>query len=416
MISAFQIPSLRLMGWLTLALVPASATQAAEAADVDGGARMLAIEVGKLLALDDEDHVYQPGMVWLESGKITYVGAPRELPDGMDVRRYPKAWACPGLVDLHTHIHSGGFTDINDMVLAVNPGLRVGPSVRPDNILLRRACVSGVTTLFGIPGSGTNISGFGILYKAKGDPSYESTVFADPGGMKVAQDSNPQRRSGDVGSTRAGMAWILEYTNRRAINANEEDRFDLALENLKKVHTKELPVLIHTAGSEGVVNTARMWRSTFDTRSVLSHGSFDGWKAAKAVAEYGMPVNHGPRTTDYPWARNGRLNGTSAEYVAAGVPLFSLNTDSGVIPQEEFFIQAAMSARYGADPYLMLRAMTIHPAKAFGIDDRVGSLEVGKDADIVLRNGDPLDPRAVIELVLIDGLIEYDRARDGHLF
>jgi len=376
----------------------------------------VSIEVGKLLALDDQNHVFQPGMIWVEDGKISYVGAPRATPEGMRRLSYPDAWATPGLVDLHTHIHTGGWGDINDMVLAVNPGLRVAPTLRPANALMRRACVSGVTTLFGIPGSGTNISGFGVLYKTKDDAPYERTVLAEPGGMKVAQDSNPQRRSGDLGLTRAGMGWILEYTNRRALRAMEQNRFDLSLEQLKRVHKKELPVLIHTAGSDGVVNTARMWRVTFDTRSVLSHGSFDGWKAARAVAEMGMPVNHGPRTTDYPWGRNGRMNGSASEFVAAGVPNFSLNTDSGVIPQEEFFLQASMSARYGANPYEMLRALTIHPAKAFGIDDRVGSLEIGKDADIVLRSGDPLDPRASIKLVMIDGQIEYDRERDGLLF
>ncbi|MFT5050694.1 MAG: imidazolonepropionase-like amidohydrolase [Chlamydiales bacterium] len=394
---------------LILALMPGVQPSVARDAGV-------AIEVAKVLALDDENHVYQPGMIWVEDGKISYVGASRPIPVGMRSLSYPDAWATPGLVDLHTHIHTGGWGDINDMVLAVNPGLRVAPTVRPANALMRRACVSGVTTLFGIPGSGTNISGFGVLYKTKGDARYDRTVFADPGGMKAAQDSNPQRRAGDLGYTRAGMGWILENTYRRAQRAFEQDRFDLSLEQLKRVYTKELPVLIHTAGSDGVVNTARMWRVTFDTRSVLSHGSFDGWKAARAVAEMGMPVNHGPRTIDYPWGRNGRINGTAAEFVAAGVPLFSLNTDSGIIPQEEFFLQASMSARYGADPYDMLRAVTIHPAKAFGIDDRVGSLEVGKDADIVLRSGDPLDPRASIELVLIDGQIEYDRERDGLLF
>ncbi|MDP6368591.1 MAG: amidohydrolase family protein, partial [Planctomycetota bacterium] len=90
--------------------------------------------------------------------------------------------------------------------------------------------------------------------------------------------------------------------------------------------------------------------------------------------------------------------------------------DSPVIPQEEFFVQGAMSARWGADGYAMLRALTIHPAQAFGIEARVGSLEPGKDADIVLRTGDPLDPRSAVDLVLIDGSIEYDRERDGQWF
>jgi imidazolonepropionase-like amidohydrolase len=374
----------------------------------------IAILVGKLLTVDDSDQVFSPGMLLVEAGKIRYVGAPVEVPEGYRSFELARAWAAPGMVDLHTHIHTGGWGDINDMVNAVNPEYRTSPTIRPGNNFIQRGCAGGVTTLFGIPGSGTNISGFGVLYKSKSGPAYEDAVLADPGGMKVAQDSNPQRRAGDFGATRAGMGWILEDVNDRAIAAARNGG-DPALDQLSRVHSGELPVLIHTAGSQGVVNTARMWRERYGTRAVLSHGSFDGWKAALAVAATGMPVNHGPRTMDFVSSRNGRINGSGAAYIDAGVPLFSLNTDSGVVPQEELFLQGAMTARYGAEPYQMLRALTIHPAKAFGIDDRVGSLEPGKDADIVIYDGDPIDPRSAVQLVFIDGAIEYDR-NEGPLF
>jgi imidazolonepropionase-like amidohydrolase len=212
------------------------------------------------------------------------------------------------------------------------------------------------------------------------------------------------------------MSWALVDVCERALGARRDGRFDPALEDLARVLARELPVLIHTAGSDGVVNTARMWKRLYDTRCTISHGSFDGWKAARAVAEWGVPVNHGPRTCDFRSSRNGRVNGTSAEYVAAGVPLFSLNTDSSVIPQEELFLQGAMSARYGAPSYLMLKAMTIHPARVFGIDDRVGSLEDGKDADVVVYSGDPLDPRSRVERVWIDGELQYAYERGGQVF
>ena len=148
--------------------------------------------------------------------------------------------------------------------------------------------------------------------------------------------------------------------------------------------------------------------------SVPARDRREGYEAA--LAEAGIPVNHGPRTIDYFSSREGRIVGSGAEYVAAGVQLFSLNTDSSVIPQETFFLQGSMSARYGADPYLMLRALPLPPAKSFDLADRVGSLEVGKDADVVLWDGDPLDPRSAVRCVYIDGDLEYDRERDGQLF
>ncbi|MDE0892122.1 MAG: amidohydrolase family protein [Planctomycetota bacterium] len=371
----------------------------------------LAIHCGKVMSMDDSDSIHAPGMIWVEDGELSYVGAVREVPEGWELRTEDEMWAMPGMVDLHTHIHSGGWGDTNDMVHSVNPELRAQAALRPANRLGKLACAAGVTCLLGIPGSGTNMSGFGVLYKTKTSGSFEEVVWKRVGGLKVAQDSNPARRAGTEGwgNCRASMGWTLEDVADKALASRREGRRDPALENLEKVMAGELPVLIHTAGSEGVVNTARMWSRKYNTHCVISHGSFDGWKVASVIAEWGVPVNHGPRTMDWFSSRNGRINGSGAEYVAAGVPLFSLNTDSSVIPQEEFFLQGSMTARLGGSPYQMLRALTIHPAKAFGLDDRVGSLEVGKDADIVLYDGDPLDPRTRVMRVWIEGELQYDR-------
>ena len=376
------------------------------------------LRVGKLVTCDDEDRIFSPGTIVVRDGRIEAVGGAIETPADLEELNYPDAWAVPGMVDLHTHIHTGGWGDINDMVRTINCDLRTGATIRPHNASIKRACASGVTTLFGIPGSGTSISGFGTLYKAKTSGTFADSVFADPGGMKVAQSHNPERGGGDLGRTRAGLGWALENISRRAIGATGQRRRDWQLENLMKVHTGELPVLMHCAGTDGVGNAARMWGETYpDVRAVISHGSFDGWHMAEYVARVGMPVNHGPRVMNYEYGiREERIVGTADEYVKAGVPLFSLNTDSPVVAQEQLFLQGAMSAWLGADPYTMLRAVTIHPAQAFGIDDRLGSLEPGKDADIVVRTGDPLDPRAAVELVLIDGDVQYDRSRDGQWF
>ncbi|MCB9914566.1 MAG: amidohydrolase family protein [Planctomycetes bacterium] len=381
-------------------------------------AQDLAVRCGKVLTMGAADEIHAPGLVLVEDGKITYVGAPKELAADVPVIDAPDAWLAPGLVDLHTHIHTGGWGDINDMVYSVNPELRSAPTLRPDNRAMQIACAGGVTTLFGIPGSGTNMGGFGVLYKTKTTHRFEDAVVASPGGLKVAQDSNPQRVAGNFGwgNARASMGWTLEHVCNQALAAERAGRNDLRLRDLRRVLTRELPVLIHTAGSDGVVNVARMWKQRYGAQCIVSHGSFDGWKAARAVAELGVPVNHGPRTMDWFSSRNGRINGTAAEYVKAGVQHLSLNTDSNVMPQEELFLQGAMSARLGADSYQMMKALTLHPAIVFGIDDRVGSLEVGKDADLVLYSGDPLDPRTHVERVWIEGAVEYERERGRQRF
>jgi imidazolonepropionase-like amidohydrolase len=380
--------------------------------DEDGYAVLCA----KVLTVDDADHIYSPGMILVRGKHIAYVGERRTVPAGYRTIDCGDAWATPGEVELHSHIHAGGFGDINDMVIPVNPELRASAGLRPSNADIKRACAGGVTTLFGIPGSGTSNSGFGVVYKAKTHAKFEESVVRDPGGMKIAQSYNPERRAGDLGATRAGLSWILQNINERALGAIREDRFDPALENLKKVHEKELPVLIHSAGSDGYAAAARMWKEKYDTNCVLSHGCFTAHEIADYIVGTGAPINAGPRTMDYVRTHDGAITGTVEKYLAAGAKNLSVCTDSPVMPQEELFLQGAESARLGADSYQMLRACTIHPAKVFGLADRLGSLEVGKDADIVIHAGDPLDPRARVDLVLIDGGIEYDRKRDGQWF
>lgn len=381
------------------------------------GEKGCAILAAKVFALDDEDHTYAPGLVLVRGSKIVYVGPPQTVPAGYEKREYPQGVVCPGMVDLHTHIHSGGFGDTNDMVMPVNPEFRASSAMRPSNDLIRRACASGVTTLYGIPGSGTSMSGFGLVYKTKTHASFDECVVRNPGGMKIAQAYNPERRAGDFGQTRAGLAYILEDINRKAQGSMLLDDHNPALANLVKVHKKEIPVLIHAAGSDSFPAAARMWKGEFDTNAVLSHGCFDAHLTAPYEVSMNAPINAGPRVIDYMSTRDGALTGVAAAYAkAGGSKTLSLNTDSPVVPEEELFLQGSMSAKFGGDPYLMLRALTIQPAKVFGLGQRLGSLEPGKDADIVVRNGEPLDPRARVETVLIDGNIEYDWQRDGQWF
>jgi imidazolonepropionase-like amidohydrolase len=379
-----------------------------------------AIRCGKLLTLDDADRVFDPGMVVIEDGRLAYVGAPIELPKGYEHLDAGTLWAWPGLVDLHSHIHAGGWGDLNDMVLPTNHDISVRPSVDPWAREITLANAGGVTTLFGIPGSGTSIGGFGVLYKTKTGGGYEDMVLRDPGGMKSAFNYNPQRAGGDLGRTWAGLSWNTEHLNdrvaARARREGPEQPDDWATENLQRVHRGELPVLIHCASAEGVAGVVRMWKQRYGTECVVSHGSWDGTRAAAFAAETGTPVNHGPRVMNFlSMVREDRIQGGAAAFVEAGVPLFSLNTDAPVIPQEELFLQGSMSARLGADAYTMVRALTTHPAQSFLVGDRVGSLQVGMDADIVLSSGDPLDPRSRVEVVLIDGEVQYSR-RDGQLF
>jgi len=357
------------------------------------------------------------GVLVEQDGKILAVGAAAttKLPAGATVVDHGDQWLSPGFVDLHHHVSSGG-GDINDMVQPINAELRTLDTVKPNTEMIQRTVAGGVTTTLFIPGSGTNISGFGVLMKMRWGSRLDDMVIRELGAMKVAQGYNPERYSGDLGQTRMGSSELLTqalekgrdyataWRDARA-GKGEAPQFDPTLEQLRKVFDGEVPVLIHTAGARDCVATARMFQGVFDVRMILSHGSFDGWIAAGPLAEWQTPINLGPRM--YQFDRYGRMQGMCQAFWEAGCHNLSINTDAPVIPPEQLQLQAAMAARLGLPYEAALRAVTLVPAQQIGLDDRVGSLTVGKDADFQVTAGDPLDPRIGPSKVYIEGSLIY---------
>jgi imidazolonepropionase-like amidohydrolase len=298
------------------------------------------------------------------------------------------------------------------MTMPLNAEMRTLDVVKPSEELIRRTVSGGVTTTLFIPGSGTNIGGFGVLLKMRGGGSLDRMVVREPGAMKVAQGYNPERGSGDLGATRMGskdlltdlllrgQAYAQAWRDSKA-GVGPAPKFDPALEQLRKVFDREIPVLIHTAGLRDCIATARMFQDVFKVDMVLSHGCFDGWLAAASLAKRKTPLNLGPRM--YEFDRYGRFQGMCQAYWEAGCTNMSINTDAPVVSPEQLQLQAAMAVRLGLAWEHAFQALTIVPARQIGIADRVGSLTVGKDADFQVTVGDPLDPRNEPREVWIEG-------------
>lgn len=357
------------------------------------------------------------GVLVEAGGRIVAIGAKKDvaIPAGARVVDHGDVWLCPGYVDLHHHV-SGGGGDINDMVMPLNAELRTLDVVKPSEEAVRRTAAGGVTTTLFIPGSGTNISGFGVLLKMRWGGSLDAMVLRQPGAMKVAQGFNPERGSGDLGATRMGSKELLMRQLERgqayeaAWRAHREGKgdkpaFEPALEQLRQVFAKEVPVLIHTAGLRDCIATARMFQDVFPVQMVLSHGCFDGWLAAESLARRQTPLNLGPRM--YQFDPYGRMQGMCQAYWDAGCTDMSINTDAPVVAAEEFQLQGAMAARLGLPWIAALTALTLAPARQIGVADRVGSLTVGKDADFQVVDGDPLDPRHAPREVYIEGTLVH---------
>jgi len=392
--------------------------------------RGVALLAGKALVCELEGLQVVDGAVLLMRGETIEAVGPAEdveIPEGYEVIDLGDLWIAPGMIELHCHVGTPNPffpNDINDMVYLTNPGLRVSPSTVASNKELFRGLTSGVTTVLFIPGSGTNIGGQGLLFKTA-PGGYEKNLVRNPGSMKLAQAGNPERwlirpgRSFMNWNTRntfqRGIAYAKRWEAHREEGAERPER-DPQWDIFKALYEKETQISTHTQMYQVVLMTITMVRQEFGLDVYIDHGTFDGHRAGALAEAEGVHAILGPRGISRHYDSfldtDGRILGVAAEYQREGHTRIGFNTDSPVVPQDQLFLQSAMGVRYGLDSSHLenIRGLTIVPASAAGIDHRVGSLEAGKDADILVVTGDPSDPRTEVRMVFIDGERVYDVA------
>ena len=393
----------------------------------------LAIVTAKALCVPLEGRQYiDHAVVLVRNGKIEAVGpkSSTRIPSGYEVLDVGDDWVMPGMVDLHCHA-GGNRMDFHDYIYLTNPGLRASSSVVPEYNPLRLGVAGGVTTVLLIPGSGTNISGQGVLLKTA-LPTYEEMRIKDPGSMKLAQAGNPERFMWGV--NRSFMNYHTRNTLRRGVayakrwetyerGEGERPEKDIQFEVFRPLMKGDIQVSAHTQWYQVVLMTITMVAQEFRLPVFIDHGTFDSWRLADMAQAAGVNAILGPRVIDVPaattisWSGSNpeRIQGVAAGYQEMGHKMIGFNTDSpGAVPQEEFQLQAAMGVRYGFDDSNLdtVRGLTIVPAVTAGIDHRVGSIEAGKDADLIVITGHPADPRTSVELVLIEGHRVYDTSTE----
>jgi len=410
-----------LMGIWLMAVSPMAVSPMAMA---DDAKPKLAIHVGKVLTCVGEPII--GGTILVSEGKIEAIGKTNELivPAGYVQIHHPDAFAMPGLVEAHAHV--GGSGDLNEMVYQTNPELRNWDQIIPHNDQLKNAIAGGVTTICFIPGSGTNMGGWGTLMKT-GPGKLSDIIIKAPGVLKIAQAGNPERQDGEVGSGRGGMNYVIrqqlmegqlyvrQWDDFKAGRITAEPPLNLRLEYFKPLFHREIPVVVHTQIYQVVQSTLRILHDEMNLKVVLDHSEFDAYKLTEEILKRDIPIMVGPRGFHYDRER-GQIRGLVAEYANRNAKALGVNTDSPVVPQEELFFQAAMAVRYGWNEEAAVRGVTIEPAKALMIDHRVGSLEKGKDADIVITTGSIIDPRNHVKQVFIDGKSVYDTQIDRRRF
>ena len=422
----------------TLVCAPLSAFQASTPKAGEPGGPGLAIKSAKILTCTLEGRgVVDRGVLLLHDGKIAAIGEARSttIPEGYEVVDVGNQWLMPGLIDLHCHagaIESLLVNDLNDGVFLANPGLRAFVAARPGNKRLQLGLQAGVTSVLVIPGSGTNVGGWGVLLKT-GHDRFEEMLIRNPGSLKVAQWGNPESWGPGVGKSMEN--WTIGDTFERGLgyaqrwaeyekSGGEEPLVDPQWEIFRHLLAKNTQASVHTQMYQVVLQTIMQLKGEFGIDVYIDHGSVGAWRTGDIAEKMGVAAIVGPRTTDtivrgfINWgqlsAEDVGFRGLAAGYQQRGLKLIGFNTDSPVIPQAELQLQAGIAVRYGFDDSEMaaVKGLTIVPATAAGIADQIGSLEVGKDADILVISGHPADPRSAVERVWLDGEDVYNSARE----
>ncbi|MBL8755919.1 MAG: amidohydrolase family protein [Planctomycetes bacterium] len=371
------------------------------------------------------------GIVLTRNGLIEAVGPAKTtaIPPGYELVDCGDAVIVPGFVEMHCHVASETF-DLNDTVHPTNPEFRTLDLIGMEHDQIRTARAGGISTVLYIPGSGSNMGGFGTLTKTWAR-SPEEALVRFPGSLKIAQAGNPERGSGDLGTDMMGMSEGIRMTLLDGKRYQEQHaawqagkgpkpKFDPTLELLRGLFNHEYPVSVHTQIYQVVLQTLQELRRELGLWTVVVHGTFDGYRLSADMLESGVPIAGGPRQYYFNprtgsfegllsnWSRGGR-HGWREDVAGLGMHGVGVNTDSPVVAQEQLPLQAAMGVRLGWPHEWALRGLTINAAHFAGIEHRVGSLEVGKDADLGIWSGDPIDPRSHVDVMVINGTICYRR-------
>lgn len=361
------------------------------------------------------------GTLLATDGVITAVGPELSIPEGVERIDAHGAWLLPGLIDAHVHLgmHPEGEdssgTDVNEMTDPNMAAVRAIDAIDPFDPGFDDALAGGITMVNVNPGSGNPIGGQTVAIHTHGR-WIDEMVLRAPSGIKSALGENPKRIYGGKGktpSTRLGTAMVIREAFIEAQNymaAADPAKRDAKLEALAMVLRREIPWRQHAHRTDDVATALRL-AEEFGYELVLDHGT-EAHVLADVVAARNVPVLIGPLfTTKSKVELRGRSLANPRRLAEAGVEI-SIITDHPVIPINFLIHQCTLAVKEGLDPDTALRAVTINPAKVLGLAQRLGSLEVGKDADVVLWSGDPLNVLSRALRVWIGGktVMEYDAA------
>lgn len=385
---------------------------------------MIAIINAKIHPVDAP--VIEKGTVLIDAGKIAKLGADVNVPAGAEVIDAGGRSVFPGFVDAHCHVGMWetaiGFEgdDVNEMTDPVTPHMRAIDGFNPLDDTVKEACEAGVTVAATGPGSANPIGGTFMAVKTHGH-RVDDMILKDPLAMKVAFGENPKRvynSKGKTPMTRMGTAAILrealgkavrymEQIERAGDDASKLPAYDAKMEALLPVVRKQLPLKAHAHRADDIFTALRIAKE-FGLDLTLDHCT-EGHLIAEDLAKAGAKAIIGPsfgHKTKFELTN--KTFETPGILARAGVKI-AIMTDSPVVPLATLPLMAGMAVQAGMDKEEALKAITLNAAEILGIQDRVGSLTPGKDADLSIYDGDPMDLTGSAWMVLVDGKVVYKK-------
>ncbi|PKN64962.1 MAG: amidohydrolase [Deltaproteobacteria bacterium HGW-Deltaproteobacteria-15] len=393
--------------------------------------------------------VIRKGTLLIEDGRIAQVGKNVAVPKGAEIYDARGKVVMPGLVDAHCHTgifpDGVGWTesDGNEMTDPVTPHLRALDAIHPEDMAFRDLREAGITTINTGPGSANLIGGQFVCLKTRKASTVEEMVLMAPSGMKMALGENPKRTYGErktLPSTRMGNAAQLRsvlqsarnYLERLSRHKEKHDAFvgklvdweskpfpergerpqppdpfdrDIKMEALIPVLEGNLRAMIHSHRADDIMTAIRI-SEEFGLRFSIEHAT-EGYKIADILAAKNIPCVVGPIFYSRMKYELRELTPRNPGILSRAGVKVAIQTDE-MSAVKYLRINAALAVQQGMKEEEALKAITIYPAEIIGVAERIGSLEKGKDADLIVLSGHPLDYRSVPELVLIEGERVYE--------
>ncbi len=378
---------------------------------------MLLIQNGLVYTMESDEPVYVD--LLLDNGKITDIGKTICPTEGMEVIHAQGKQVFPGFIDAHSHIGiseekiSEQVDAINETTNPVTPYVRAVDAINPMDSAFHNAIASGVTGVMAGPGSANAIGGQFAFIKTDGRCIDDMVVLA-PAAVKLAFGENPLTNygiQGNMPSTRMGIAALIRkelFCARQYFEKNGSEKTDFHMESYRELFEGKIPLKAHVHRADDILTAMRIAKE-FGLGLTLDHCT-EGHLIAEEIVKGGYPVIVGPS-----FASRTKDEVRLADFKTAGIlqragASVALTTDHPVSRIQYLPLCAALAVKEGMDVMAALRAITIEAARICRVDHRVGSLKVGKDADLVIYDGSPLEVASSVYMTIIDGRIVWSNA------